>query len=173
MRLIILICIIVLIVVTCGCTASDVTSTDSKKKESEKTLSPTSDVTSTESKKTLLPKTVVEIPAGGYQSYPIELEKGQRLILHSHVENGPADVMVIYKDYLDQYKNENTSNASYGYAAPYACLTSKKVTNSEDANSFYAPWEGTYYLIIDNTNKPFGGAEAKKTIKATVTVTVE
>jgi len=101
---------------------------------------------------------ITDIEAGDVLSVDIQVTKG-----------GPVDVMLMessdYVDYLHAMDTEEGGTFSYYIDGSSDSIKSKKY-------SFTFPENGDYYLVIDNTINPIGGANPTGTVEVNVKINV-
>lgn len=106
------------------------------------------------------------VPKGYYQYYSMIMKPGIKVDVSVFTNGSPVDVMVMDSANFGNYVSAINSLKG-GTWETYA---SEKSVVSKDFR-FIAPGTDRYYIIIDNTRSPDGGAYAGKDVNVRTTIT--
>ncbi len=125
--------------------------------------------------KAAAPKTLVDETAGAGSGqsafYAFDLAQGAQVSVDVGVRTpvgGTVDVFLLNANEYASYQNEGQGRGKFQYARENANLNVNSISFT-----FTAPAGGTYYLVIDNSDLPSGGAPALPAVQAKVKVVVQ
>lgn len=109
------------------------------------------------------------LASGEYGFYSYQMAKGAQVSVEVKVlapEREVVDVFTLNSDEYGSYLNEvQGRGGKFRYLRENGFLSTRDISTT-----FTAPADGTYYLVVDNTELPPGGASAVPTIQGKVKV---
>ena len=98
-----------------------------------------------------------------------DYRKGWQVYLDIATEGGGVDLLVLEKMDYEKYRIESSASARV-----FRYLKEASHLNVREADhGFVIPLDGTYYLVIDNTPVPEGGARGDSDVKVTIDIAVD
>jgi hypothetical protein len=105
----------------------------------------------------------VQIQNGHYRNYWFDMKKGDMKKISVATDGSPIDLMVMdssnFKIYDNLQQNPNVKGTWQAW---------NRLSIINDEYILTAPADDTYYFVLDNTDNPSGGANAKKNVNVAV-----